>query len=91
MKDEGVKSLCELLRNAESYIEAEAPNTHPGDEIIDQGENGMPSRLYLPSTDLIYIDLGENELTHKSAKYLSKYLPSNQTLIRLNLGNIDSN
>ena len=91
MRDEGVKLLCELFRNSESYIEADSPCTHPGDEILDQSDSGIPGKLYLPSTDLIHIDLGENELTHKSAKYLSRYLPSNQTLIRLNLGNIDSN
>ena len=51
----------------------------------------MGSRIYLPLNDLIKLDIGENELTHKSAKYLSKFLPDNQTLIDLNLGNTDSN
>ena len=51
----------------------------------------MGSRIYLPLNDLIKLDIGENELTHKSAKYLSKYLPDTQTLIDLNLGNTDSN
>ena len=46
--------------------------------------------IQYPVSQIVSLDLGENDINHIGAKHLFEALKKNQTIVSLNIGNIDS-
>ena len=95
MGNQGCQILAQGLRSIER-IEELPETTEINDSSISNdetqgtvyaGDNTVV--VHYPTSEIVNLDLGENEITHEGAMHLFEILKKNQTVVTLNLGNYD--
>jgi Ran GTPase-activating protein (RanGAP) involved in mRNA processing and transport len=99
--DKGIMNLAECLKPGKLCVEVEpeeaencsqlSKNETAGSQYqTSKQETSFDGKIYLPKSEIVSLELGENEITHIGAQYLFEALSKNQTIISLNLGNTES-
>ena len=74
--DEGIKHIANFLESTNNFIESDVAT----DEFLEKPDGPQNS-------EIVHLDVSQNQITHVGAKCLLQALKYNKTIISLNLGN----
>ena len=76
--DEGIKHIANFLDETNNFIESDVPSN----DFLKKPEG-------LHNSEIVHLDVSQNQITHVGAKCLLQSLKYNKTIISLNLGNLE--